>query len=264
MIKVDKKWEELQLCDNFIFQKFMSNEENCKKVLSELLGEEVERIEYLETEKTFKAAKESKGIRVDVYIKGDDKVYNIEMQSSVHESLDKRSRYYHSILDESSLNVGEFYTDLKDTYVIFICTFDLFGKGEYVYKIKNTCTNVNGIDYDDGAYTYFLNTKGTKGNVSEDLKTFLKAAEGHFDSNDYSAKIKSEVESIKNYDEWRREYMFQEMRDIENKRMGKKEGIEEGKEIAIIELVKDGVLTAEVAAERLGITVDEVMKKINE
>jgi len=181
-----------------------------------------------------------------------------ELQSSVHESLDKRSRYYHSILDESSLNVGEFYTDLKDTYVIFICTFDLFGKGEYVYKIKNTCTNVDGIDYDDGAYTYFLNTKGTKGNVSEDLKIFLKAVEGHFDSNDYSAKIKSEVESIKNYDEWRREYMFQEMRDIENKRMGKKEGIEE----AILDLVKDKSITVEKAAEKLGITADEVIEKI--
>lgn len=47
-----QRWEELNLSDNFIFQKVMLNESLCRKILSEILGVEVTRIEYKDYEKT--------------------------------------------------------------------------------------------------------------------------------------------------------------------------------------------------------------------
>ena len=90
----DKRWEELTLSDNFIFQKFMLTPENCKKVLSEILGVKVVNVEYPEYEKTMDIRRDAKSIRLDVYVIGDETIYNVEMQCSSREHIPKRSRYY--------------------------------------------------------------------------------------------------------------------------------------------------------------------------
>ena len=54
------RWEELGLADNFIFQKVMLNEEFCKKILSEILGKQVEKVVYTQYEKTIDIRKDSK------------------------------------------------------------------------------------------------------------------------------------------------------------------------------------------------------------
>lgn len=44
--------------------------------------------------------------------------------------MDKYSIYYSSLCDIDQLGKGDDYNKLKDTYIIFICTFDLFGLSE--------------------------------------------------------------------------------------------------------------------------------------
>lgn len=56
------------------------------------------------------------------------RIFDVEMQMSDTLELPKRSRYYQSVCDMDSLEAGKFYSDLKESYVIFICPFDLFGK----------------------------------------------------------------------------------------------------------------------------------------
>ena len=51
----EQSWENLTFANNFIFCKFMMNEEMCKKILSEILGEKVEHVEYPEYEKVIQA-----------------------------------------------------------------------------------------------------------------------------------------------------------------------------------------------------------------
>ena len=123
MNKETIKWEDITLSDNYLFQTYMKDENNCKELLSEILGKPVRKIVYKETEKELKNSILAKGIRVDVYLEGDDKIYDVEMQTS-EDDLPKRSRYYHSAIDIDSLQPGQYYNDLKETYVIFICTFD--------------------------------------------------------------------------------------------------------------------------------------------
>ena len=218
------KWEELTLANNFIFQKYMSNKDNCKKLLSEIFGKPIEKIEYHNLEQTIKEGFDSKGIRVDVYFKGDDKIYNVEMQTTKKE-LPKRSRYYHSMLDLSTLEAGESYNKIAESYVIFICTFDPLKKDHYLYDMATKCINVEDVEYDDGQHTIFLNTKGIYGEISDYLKSFLNAADGVFDTSAFSATIREEVEKVKANSVWREEYMFQEMHDIEMKEEGKLEAI---------------------------------------
>ena len=249
------KWEDLTLSDNYLFQTYMEKEENCKKLLTEILGKPVRKIEYSGFEESYKAKFEAKGIRLDVYIEGDEKIYNVEMQTT-DEALDKRSRYYHSVLDLKTLQPGDSYRDIRESYVIFICTFDPFDKNEVYYHIQNQCTNVRDVEYDDGMHTIYLNTKGSKGKVSNYLKTFLNAVDGVFDSSELSAKIKEEVDEIKYSDKWREEYMFQEVHD--------QDMMLKGKRITVLKMVRDGDITIDRAGEILKMDVKELQKLLKE
>ncbi|MBU3850040.1 MAG: PD-(D/E)XK nuclease family transposase [Candidatus Treponema excrementipullorum] len=51
------------------------------------------------------------------------------MQTGHKHNLVKRMRYYHSAIDVDSLLRGNPYDQLKKSYVIFICNFDLCGNG---------------------------------------------------------------------------------------------------------------------------------------
>ena len=61
-------------------------------------------------------------------------VFNLEMQTTTYKELPKRSRYYQGIIDLNMIEKGESYDILKESYVIFICTFDFFEKGRSVYE----------------------------------------------------------------------------------------------------------------------------------
>ena len=234
-------YRELNLSNDFIFKKFMSNEENCKKLISEILGKEVLKIEYPVVEKSLKENIDSKGVRLYVYFKGDDEIYNLEMQTSDERNLDKRSRYYHSVMDIENMDAGSLYGDLKNTYVIFICTFDPYGEGLYKYTVGKSCKEVPDLDVDDGNHTIILNTKGKKGAISDDLKIFLKAVEGIFDLSNYSAKIKSEIDKIKMHVLWEEEFMFEQLRERELKIKAEKEGMEKGMQEGLEKGMEEGM-----------------------
>ena len=169
-----QKWEELGLSDNFIFQKVMLNEELCKKILSEILGKEVTGIDYSAYEKTVEIRRDAKGIRLDVYIKDEEKtIYNVEIQNTDMDNLPKRSRYYHDLIDLDLMEKGEPYESLNHSYVIFICNFDIFGKGCYKYTFQNRCMEEEGLELGDGSTTIFMNTGGYKGDISKDCEVFL-------------------------------------------------------------------------------------------
>ena len=94
-----KPIEELTLADNFMFCHTMKNEELCKELLEKLLHIKIERIVYPELEKELTAYYESKSVRLDVYVKDSNKVYDIEMQNQPTNFLPLRTRYYQSMID---------------------------------------------------------------------------------------------------------------------------------------------------------------------
>ena len=85
---------------------------------------------------------------MDVYLEGDGEIYNIEMQTVRKTNLVKRMRYYHSAIDVDSLLRGNPYDQLKKSFVIFICNFDLCGDGFPVYE-SQTLWKQNGKETGD-------------------------------------------------------------------------------------------------------------------
>lgn len=67
-----KKFEDLTIENNFLFQKVMQDEEICKEFIENLLEVSVKKIHYSESEKTIEIKNKSKSIRLDVYVETDD------------------------------------------------------------------------------------------------------------------------------------------------------------------------------------------------
>ena len=127
---------------------------------------------------------------------------------------------------KSDLNIidkGEDYTSLKKSYVIFICTYDPFGAGRYVYTFENQCQEDGSIYLGDDATKIILNTEGTIGDISEDLKDTLDFMVGRKPKGNYAKGLENAVDEVKESEKWRREYMTLFMRDKENQRFGKLE-----------------------------------------
>ena len=131
-----KKFEELTFSDHYMFEKVLQNKDICKELLERLLKIQIERLEYPEIEKTISPYYETRGVRLDVYVKDSDKVFDIELQNFT-DLLGLRTRYYQSMIDADNLIKGEHYSDLPQSFIIFICTQDPFKQDLPIYTFQN-------------------------------------------------------------------------------------------------------------------------------
>ena len=244
-----KKFEELELKDDFIFGKVMQNKEICKKTLEILLGIEIEEIAYPERQKAIEITYQGKSVRLDMYVEDDREiVYNAEMQqkgnSDVVMQLPKRSRYYQGLIDLNLIEKGATYDKLNKSYVIFICTFDPFGMGKYQYTFQNLCRENTELALEDEAVKIFFNTKGNYEDAPKELGKLLAYIETNQPESAFTEELAHEVTCAKQNKKWRREYMkeliyYYDMKK-EARREGRKEGIEEGRKEGREEGRKEG------------------------
>ena len=263
---MDRTIQELNLEDDFLFAKVMSDKEICKELLEKILDIEIEKVEMVEEQKTIDLLLESKGIRLDVYVMDENNtIYNVEMQRGKHKNLPKRLRYYQGSIDLDLISKGEDYRKLAKSFVIFICTFDLFNKGRHKYTFQNLCLEDTAIKLDDDAQRIILNSRGIMKDLSEELLEFLEYVEKSTDDVAKSAKgnlvknIHKRVNSVKNDISVEAEFMTLLERDREKI----EEGREEGKaEILTKLLVKKFNVKAKDYSDKIKKLSDESIDKI--
>ncbi len=258
-----KKFEELTISDDFMFCVVMQNSRFCKKFLETILGVKIARIEYPDAQKTINITPDAKSVRLDVYLEDDqDTVYDIEMQNAPKPNPPKRMRYYQGMMDLNLLNKGEDYTELKKSYVIFVCTFDPFMQGRHIYTFENLCKEDTNLALGDDTKKVILNTKGIFNDVSPELKRLLDFIDGKEPQDDFTKELSSEVDVVKQNEKWRRDYMTLQMEYNEKYRQGLEKGIEQGetsaKEAAARRMLADGTLSMEQIADFTGLNLKQV------
>ena len=117
----------------------------------------------------------------------------------------------------------------RKSYIIFICVFDFFAKGNYVYTFKKRCLEDLELELPDEATTMILNTKGTHGSISKDIKSFYDYVNNHVINSDFTRQIDDEISYLKLDSKVRREFMLLEARLLDERREAKAEGLAEGK-----------------------------------
>ena len=208
----EEDYEELNITNRFMFNKVMSDDKLCSRVLQSLTGKNVSEVKTLVAEKYLQITEDGRGVRYDIFVEdSEDVVYDAEMQNYTYQAkkeLMLRNRYYQSIIDNRMMESGMEYQELKDSYVIFICTFDPFGKGRRRYTFFNVCEEDKELYADDGRTILIFNTGGCLGDLSEDAKEFLDYVENGTVSGSLSEALEEAVNDARHNKEWRSEYMM--------------------------------------------------------
>lgn len=215
-----------------------------------------------------------------------DSVYDAEAQkkNKGKRATCRRSRAYQAYIDVNLLEPGE--TDfgkLKDTYVIFICPFDLFGYKKYRYTFHMTCDEIPGLAMNDGATRIFLNTHGeNEEEVSKELIEFLHYAEN---SNHDADELKSprvkqlakQVDELKSNQEVGVKYMRMWEEIVDAKEEGKRlktieqvrKNLAKGRSLEVIaDFMEEKIETIQLISDALGknsdFDDDEILERIKD
>lgn len=250
--------EELDLMDDFLFQEMLSQEgdgeEFCRILLSTILGKTVRNVSIIPQKNVLGIDTSRHGIRMDAYIEDISEVdsipgvdaidaqvtpdiYDIEPNKRYEkQTLPKRMRYYHGLIDAQLLANNVAYDRLPNVAIIVILPYDPFGKNRMVYTIRNQCEEDTTISYNDGARKIFLYTKGVEGNPSQKLKDMLKYMEETTDGNVTNQDIDTIHHFVKKVKR-RKEVGINYMKSWELERIYREEGREEGLEQGIYALI---------------------------
>lgn len=274
----DKKpVDQLTFADDGMFQEVMRYPEISAELVERLLHIKVGHVEYPELEKAIKPFYTTKGVRLDVYLKDDDKIIDVELQCYPQEALGKRTRYYQSMIDMDSLMKGQDYPELKESYILFICKQDPFfidedkkiPYGLPCYTFQNVCKENARVNLNDKSLTVIYNASAYESEKDEKIKAFL-----HFIStnepgkDDFTNRLSKLVEKIKDNEKFRSDYAAMNLHDRDIQRAARKEGMEEGlvqgaqqKAIeATTNLLKMKLGTVEQIAQAQGLPVEKVME----
>lgn len=236
-------FEKIQLTDDIMFSSVLGNPEHCQEFLERILGFKIKELHIMESQKSMKPGLYSKGIRLDIYAKDEQgNAYDIEMQLLDTGELDLRSRYYHSEMDRYQIQVGQKYSELQESIVIFVCNFDMFKKNRSIYTFETLCVEDTKIHLQDKRKTVFVNIRGNREGLQTNLVNLLDYLSTNQPTDEYTHKLQHRVLEMRDDTEWRENYMTWEMKLDERYEAGRKEELcrlikkklEKGKNIAQI------------------------------
>ena len=256
-----KTLEELTIQDDYLFKRVMSEKDICLKFVQIILGIDIKDIVYIKAEEVVKELYDSKGIRLDVYLKDEDEVvYNIEMQvaSLGEEEFAKRFRYYEAMIDSYLLRVGQKYKDLNKLFIVFICPFKIFKSERTIYTFKNFCVEDKSIELKDDVTKIFITTKSpNKENLSEDFLALLKYIDGNITDNPFVNEIESKIHEIKQDEKERGAYMQYDLHLMQIEEEARKEGFTEALLETAKNLLKLGIPNDKIA-EATKLDIEEI------
>ena len=267
---MEKRIEDLTFIDDGMFQAVMHEPGICEKVIERLLHIKVDKIVYPELEKPIKPFYSTKGVRLDVYLKDNNKIIDVEMQTYKQDAIGKRTRYYQSMIDIDSLMKGQGYSELLDSYVLFICNYDPFEKEKNVgfglpcYTFRNTCNENPAVSLDDKSIKVIYNASAYEAVKDEKVRDFL-----HFimtndpGENGFNKLLAETVKRLKENDEFRSDYTAMNLHDRDIKKAAREEGQQEKAVEAALILIKDFHAEPELAAKKMNAPLDKVLATLN-
>lgn len=280
-------YDDIDITDDFMFSYVMRQPDICIELLEYLLPAcRIRTVDYVtadnklvsaeeiaaDTQKTLAEAYGKKGVRLDVYLDDGKTVYNVEMQTTSQPALPRRARFYQAQIDVNMLQRGADYEDLKPSFIIFICKFDPFGKGQYRYTFRNMCEEESCMELHDDAYKLFFNTAGTKGEISSHLRELLRYMNNaktypvESTGNDLIHKIEKAVDTAKQDDDWRVAHMTYLLHERDAEKRGEEKGRAEGEAMKARETAKNLYamgLDAEQIAKAVGCPIAAVKRWLN-
>lgn len=252
-LEEQKRQEDLQrlrglrpIDDDFMRCLFKDNIPLVGLVLRIITGKPDLIITNCQTQKDMKRLGGARSICLDAY--GTDtagKKYDMEIQREDKGADPHRARYHSSVMDVENLDAGQEFSQLPDTYTIFIIEKDFYHMGKPVYSIERINLDTGKL-FDDGEHILYVNGayRGASdiGKLMHDFNC-TDASDMNFElMADRTRYLKENPKGVSE--------MCKVMED-----MRKESLIEVAKK-----LLSDGTLTLEKIAECVGLSLDEVKR----
>ena len=267
-----KPIEELTFTDDFMFGRIMQNPEICKGLLERLLEIKIEKVEYPTLQKSISPHYKSKGVRLDVYVQDSNRVFDIEIQNHLDENLPKRTRYYQSMMDVDLLLKGKNYTQLKESFVIFVCKEDFFGENMPCYFFTNTCRDKPDLQLGDKSYKVIFNASAFENEKNLEKKSILEYIIDKKSTSEFTTKLDTLVEQTKLNEIFKGDYMAWGLAEFDAEQRGKKEGysagvsdgIQQGLQQGISQGIQQGEYKAKIETAKnllaMGLSIENICK----
>ena len=218
-----------------------------------------------------------KSVRLDALCTlGDGTKCNIEVQRFENDNHLKRARYNASSITVNESQTGALYEDVINVIIVYISEFDFLKGKKTIYHIDKVVRETNEV-IDDGLREVFVNTCVDDGSdIAELMRCFIQ----RYVDNPKFPKLSNEVQELKMtegglsamsevlekyIEEGRIEGLAQGKAEglkqgreeglaqgkAAGLKQGREEGLTEGRRLTLFGLVRDGIMTAEKAAEQL-------------
>ena len=178
----------------------------------------------------------------------DGRQMNVEIQQENEGASPKRARYHSGLMDMNTLNPGQDFDELPESYVIFITRDDMLGYGLQIYHVNRKIEEV-GEEFKDEAHIIYVNSKKQDdtelGRLMHDLHC-KNAADMY--SKILADRVRELKETQKGVD-----IMCNELEEIYS------EGIESGERRGELRKAKE----ATISLAKMGLSVDKIAQALN-
>ena len=222
-----------------------------------ILAGQIGKIAYLSPQNSVAAGIEAKSVRLDLLVKDEaGKAYDIEMQVSNEHNIPKRMRYYQAAIDIAFLDKGAHYKALNDSYIIFVCVFDAIGKNKPIYTFENICLEGRYTPLRDGTKKVIINAQAFRKAENKELEGFLEYVKTGTVNTEYTGRIETMIQTVKNNEQARQEYRFMSGFEMDTR----EEGIQQGKSLGLAEGSRQKALETARILKQLGDSVKKIMQ----
>lgn len=255
--RISEKVQQMCLMHDSFMSAVLQDTECCEVVVNIILNRNDIKVSKSYSQYSIQNLR-GRSVKLDIFATDSDgKVYNIEIQRADAGAVPQRARYNSSIIDANISAPGEKYTDIPETYVIFITENDIIGKGKPLYTIERVIKET-GDEFGDGSHILYVNA----GIQDETPLGQLMADFNCVDPHGMKNKVLAErADYFKNNKEGNRimckiveELVNEEREDIE-----KKANID-----TACRMIEKGKYSVEEIAEMSNLLLDEVEKLVKE
>ena len=170
-------------------------------------------------------------------------------------------RYYQAAIDIAFLDKGAHYKTLNDSYIIFVCLFDVIGKDKPLYTFENICLEDRQTPLHDGTKKVIINAQAFRKAENKELEGFLEYIKTGTANTEYTGRIETMIQAVKNNEQARQEYRFMSGFEMDAREKGRSEGFSEGtrqKALETAKLMKNANCELDFIMQMTGLSQEEV------
>ena len=179
------------------------------------------------------------------------KQFDVEIQQDNEGASPKRARYHSGLMDMNTLNPGQDFDELPESYVIFITRDDILGYGFPIYHIDRHIKEADD-SFQDEAHIIYVNSRKQDDTELGRLMHDLHCKDA---SEMYSDILSTRVRELKESEKGVKE-MCKELEEIYNE--GEQSGVQKGIQKGELKKARETVF----ALLEMGMPVEQITKAV--